>query len=341
MDISNKLRSNQKTWLITGVAGFIGSHLAEYLLLNKQNVIGLDSFSSGSKMRVNRLKKKVLEAKDAKFTFVEEDIRNIKQCNDLVNKSDFILHHAAEISVVKSMGSPLLTHDVNVNGFLNILEACRVFQKKMIFASSSAVYSRAPTEHFSGLSGLSSPYGLSKFINEEYAMLYARLYKTQVIGLRYFNVFGENQSSDGVYASVIPKWIKLVLGGKPVEIFGDGNATRDFCHVSNVVRANVEAAFSIDSLNDVCGQTFDIGSGDSISIFRLLEVIQNEASNLSPELAVLPPIYSSSRAGEVKHSKSDISLATRFLNYQVQTDFRCGLKKTIKYFKDKLLSSSS
>lgn len=310
------------TWLVTGAAGFIGSHLVEALLAREERVIGLDNFSTGHRQNL----KPFLSRKH--FILIEGDIRDASLCRRACEGVDFILHEAAQCSVPASIADPLTTHEVNVTGFLNILLAARATGvKRVVFASSCAVYGdsrQLPNSEEQSMHHASritpnflSPYALSKFMNE----LYATMFAAETIGLRYFNVYGPRQDPNGAYAAVIPRWIHARLRGEPVTIFGDGETTRDFVFVEDVVKANLLAATTQSA--EAVGQIYNVASGTSVSLNSLYDTMR-EVLQMNAKLA-----YAESRPGDIRHSSADISKIRRLLDFRPSVPLREGLKRTI------------
>ena len=335
--LNKYLDSNNKNWLITGGAGFIGSNIIERLLLKKQAVVCLDNLSTGNKNNI----KDVIESVALKlnvrtslvkknFQFIKGDIRSVKNCQKAFkNKVDFVLHQAALGSVPRSFIDPLSTHDVNVNGFLNIYRSAALNKvSRFVFASSSSVYGdiKDSPKREDRLGNVSSPYALSKLINEMYIFQYYKIYKLNYVGLRYFNIFGKRQNPRGAYAAVIPKWIDAMKNNKKIQIYGDGKTTRDFCYISNAVEANLLSAIcSNNSLN----QIYNIGTGKKTSLnelFKLIKLILSE--NLDREY-FKNPYFNDFRKGDIRQSLADISKAKKLLNYNPAYDLLEGLKKTI------------
>ena len=329
----DKLLHKSNTWLLTGVAGFIGSHLLQTLLLNNQKVIGLDNLVTGTKINLDKVKQEVGKKAWSNFALYKEDIRNRKICFRLCNKVDYVLHQAALGSVSRSIKDPQLTHDINVNGFINILEAVKAAQcKRLIFASSSSVYGddRSLPKKENLVGEPLSPYATTKKINEIYAEVYAKTYGIKYIGLRYFNVFGERQDPNGPYAAVIPKWINSLIDKKKVYINGDGKTSRDFCYVSNVVQANLKAALTQNT--KALNQDYNIAFGDKTSLNKLFELIKSELK-ITPDVE---PIYKDFREGDVRHSHADIRKAKKNLGYKPEHSIYEGIKKTVSWFKHEL-----
>ena len=326
--IRESLQSKKSVWLVTGAAGFIGSHLVEELLALNQEVIGIDNFLTGKKINLDLIK--IAQPKNFKnnFSFYEIDITNADQLNELP-KIDYVLHQAALGSVPRSIENPIDTNHNNVTGFLNML----VFAKnqnieKFIYASSSSVYGDHPElpkiEEQTG--NLLSPYALSKKVNEQYAAVFSRVYKIKTVGLRYFNVFGPRQDPNGQYAAVIPKWINATLQNKPIIINGDGSTSRDFCYIKNVIQANILAA--LGDMPDKNAGIYNISCGGQTTLNELAKFIQDEVAlyvkNLNSEI-----LYQDFRKGDIKHSIADISMASKFLGYDPEYDFESGMKETI------------
>ena len=326
--IRESLQSKKSVWLVTGAAGFIGSHLVEELLTLNQEVIGIDNFLTGKKINLDLIK--IAQPKNFKnnFSFYEIDITNADQLNELP-KIDYVLHQAALGSVPRSIENPIDTNHNNVTGFLNML----VFAKnqnieKFIYASSSSVYGDHPElpkiEEQTG--NLLSPYALSKKVNEQYAEVFSRVYKIKTVGLRYFNVFGPRQDPNGQYAAVIPKWINATIQNKPITINGDGSTSRDFCYIKNVIQANILAA--LGDMPDKNAGIYNISCGGQTTLNELAKFIQDEVAlyvkNLKSEI-----LYQDFRKGDIKHSIADISMASKFLGYDPEHDFESGMKETI------------
>ena len=301
-----------KRWLVTGAAGFIGSHLAETLLSKNQKVVGLDDFSTGKPENIAGLKN---------LEFIEGSITDIKTCLKACKGVDFVLHHAALASVPASMKDPVNYHEVNVSGFLNILQAARENKvKRVVYASSSAVYGDddLPEKVENKIGKFLSPYAMTKYLDEVYAEFFTRVYKLECVGLRYFNVFGKRQDPNGAYAAVIPKWIEAVKNNKIPIIYGDGTATRDFCAVQNVVEANLLAALEPEA----AGQVFNIGCGKATSLNELLKIIYEvfapgKEINFKQE---------KSRDGDILHSSASIEKAKKILKFQPVLYLKEGLK---------------
>ena len=314
---------NTKSILITGGSGFIGSNIVEYLLNNGIKYIRvLDNLSTGKKSNIEFLLKKY-----SNFEFIYGDISNLETCRNAVKEIDIICHQAALGSVPRSVNDPLSSHVSNVNGFLNILIAAKESGiKRIVYASSSSVYgdNQQLPKVEENIGNVLSPYAATKLIDEIYAGVFTRCYQMECIGLRYFNVFGPRQDPNGAYAAVIPKFIQLMKDGKIPEINGDGNFSRDFTYIDNVVQANVLAMFT--SNLEAFGKALNIGVGDRTSILDLFNIIK-QTLNLT-----LDPIFSEIRKGDIPHSNADITKAKNILGYNPQILFNEGIIKTINHF---------
>jgi UDP-N-acetylglucosamine/UDP-N-acetylgalactosamine 4-epimerase len=332
--ITNKLKKEQQTWFVTGVAGFIGSHILETLLKMNQKVIGLDNYFSGYEDNLVHVKELVTADQWKKFTFIEDDIRNRELLSKKTKGVDYLIHQAALCSVPQSMSEPELAHDINVNGFINILEACRVNEvKKLIYASSSAVYGDDPAtaKKEDKIGQIQSPYGLTKFIDELYAEHYAKIFGLKCAGLRYFNVFGPRQDPDGAYAAVIPKWVSTMIRDEPITMYGDGEMTRDFCYVGNVVQANILAA--ITPFLELNYNVFNVGCGLRTTMNQLFSTLQEMLMTEFPHVKAIRPIYGDSRVGDIKHSLADIMHIQSRLKYDANILLNEGLNLSIDWYK--------
>lgn len=329
------LRGRPKRWLITGVAGFIGSSLLEQLLALEQSVIGLDNFATGFRHNLEDVRAAVGSAWD-NFTLIEGDITDLAACRAAMADVEVVLHHAAFVSVPASLADPLAAHRVNVEGFVNLLTAAReAGVKRLVYAATSASYGDDPAEvKLEEVIGKPlSPYALTKTINELYAELYGRLYGLETVGLRYFNIFGRRQDPSGAYAAVIPKWITDLLNGERCTIFGDGETTRDFCHVDNVVQANLLAATTQEPA--ALGTVYNIGNGGYTTLNELYTLIRDGLAGLDSALAEVqgrPAEYGPFRPGDVRHSQADIGKAARLLGYRPTVSVAEGLNKTLAWY---------
>lgn len=310
-------------YLVTGGAGFIGSHIVEKLVQKGEKVRVLDNFSSGRRENLKHLSNKI--------ELVEGDIRDFWTVIQAVEGVDFILHQAALTSVQRSIKNPLTTNEVNINGTLNILEAAKIHKiKRLVYASSSSVYGDTPTlpKVESMAPNPISPYAISKLAGEEYCQVFYRVYALETVCLRYFNVFGPKQNPLSEYAGVIPRFILALLNGQKPNIYGDGEQSRDFTYVENVVDANLKACLT----ESVGGEIINIASSQRYSINQLWEALSKITS------IDLEPFYTEPKSGDIRHSLGDIDKAKKILEYEVKIDFEEGLKKTVEYYKD--LSSS-
>lgn len=324
-----KYKNNNKTWLITGVAGFIGSNILEELLKNDQNVIGLDNFSTGRKLNLDRVRLVVGNDKWKNFDLIHGDITDYSICESATKGVDFILHNAALGSVSRSISDPISSNNSNVSGFLNMLYAAKENNiTKFVYASSSSVYGDhlALPKIEKNTGNALSPYALTKVINEKYSHIFSSLYDMDIVGLRYFNVFGKYQNPESQYAAVIPKWINSVINNDPVYIYGDGLTSRDFCFITNVVQANILSALKATSGSHV----FNIACSGRTSLNALLEIIIHSAArhDISYSLA---PIYSDFRKGDVRHSEADISCANKILGYKPTHNINEGINELIDW----------
>lgn len=317
--------------LITGVAGFIGSNLADYFLSKGNTVVGLDNFSTGKKENIQHLEN------HSNFTFIEGDICSFDNCLNAVKGCDYVLHQAALGSVPRSINDPLTTNNVNITGFLNMLTASRDTNvKRFIYAASSSTYgdSESLPKVESIIGKPLSPYAVTKYVNELYADVFTRCYGMECIGLRYFNVFGRRQDPKGAYAAAIPKFVIQFMNYESPVINGDGNFSRDFTYIDNVIQMN-ELALNTsnpDSLNNVYNTAF----GDRTTLNELVNVIKEELSVYDSKIANVPITYGPERIGDVHHSLASIDKAKNLLNYNPKYNLRSGLKEAIKWYWDNL-----
>jgi UDP-N-acetylglucosamine 4-epimerase len=329
------LRSQSRKWLVTGGGGFIGSNLLEALLKLDQQVIGLDNFATGHKKNLQQVETLVGSERWKKFQFIEGDIRNLDDCKRACAETDFVLHQAALGSVPRSIVDPIASHESNVTGFLNMLVAARDAKvKRFVYASSSAIFGDHPElpKVEDKVGNVLSSYAATKKMNEIYADVFARAYDFQSIGLRYFNVFGPRQDPEGAYAAVIPKWIAALLKRQPVLINGDGETSRDFCFVENVVQANLLAATTANS--DAVNQAYNIAVGERTTLKELFSLLQCGLRKRDPLLPEQKPVYQDFRAGDVRHSLADIRKAKKLLGYEPQFRIREGLEMAMDWYKE-------
>lgn len=317
------------TWLITGVAGFIGSNLLEALLKLNQKVIGLDNFLSGYQRNLDEVRSLVLPDQWKNFRFMLGDIRDLSTCRKACDGVDYVLHQAALGSVSRSIENPIATNENNLVGFLNVLVSARDARiKRFVYASSSSVYGDHPDlpKKEDKIGGLLSPYAVTKQVNETYAEVFAKVYGFSSIGLRYFNVFGPRQDPDGSYAAVIPRWLSALIHDEAVYINGDGETSRDFCFVENAIQANVLAAVVTDP--KALGQVFNIACGERMTLNELFDFIRAHVAAGYSHVTGREPIYKDFRPGDIRHSLADIHKARMLLGYEPQYSVREGLKKT-------------
>ncbi len=331
-EAKEELIANNRTWLITGVAGFIGSNLAEELLKLNQKVISLDNFATGHRCNLDHIKDSVSYDQWKRFTFVEGDITNFDTCISVTKNVDVILHQAALGSVPRSIDNPLVSNNANVTGFLNILTAAKDNGvKRFVYASSSSVYGDSKelpkVEERTG--NLLSPYAVTKYVNELYMGVFHKCYSMQTIGLRYFNVFGKRQDPNGVYAAVMPKWIVQILDGEDVYINGDGETSRDFTYIDNVVQANIMAA---TTNTEAFGKAYNIAAGGRETLNNLYEAIIKGMKENLPNLKIKEPIYKDFRSGDIRHSNANIDKAKELLNYNPTHTLAEGLKESIQWY---------
>jgi len=324
----SSLRSIPSTWLITGVAGFIGSNLLEGLLGLNQRVIGLDNFSTGRRSNLDAVEKSVTSQQWNQFQFHEGDICDLDMCRQvLVPGVDYVLHQAALGSVPRSINDPIASNLNNVTGFLNMLVASRDAQvKTFVYAASSSTYGDHPglPKVEDQIGNPLSPYAVTKYVNELYADVFARAYGFKSIGLRYFNVFGPRQDPNGPYAAVIPKWIEQIREGKPVLIHGDGQTSRDFCYVENAIQANVLAALATPEAK---GHVYNVAVGHQTSLNELFDALKELMGKPQAEC-----LHGEFRKGDVRHSLANIDKARTLLGYSPEVECRDGLRRTVEYF---------
>ena len=329
------LKQQPATWLVTGVAGFIGSNLLETLLGLDQKVVGLDNFSTGFQHNLDEVRGRVGEAAWQRFCFIKGDIRELSDCREACTGVDYVLHQAALGSVPRSIEDPLTTNANNITGFLNMLVAARDAKvRRMVYAASSSTYGDHPDlpKVEANIGNPLSPYAVTKLVNELYAAVFARSYGFKTIGLRYFNIFGQRQDPDGAYAAVIPKWFAGLLKGEPVYINGDGETSRDFCFIDNCVQANILAATADEEAADT---VYNVAFGERTSLNELYRLIQERVATRSPAAAQAEPVYRDFRAGDVRHSLADISKASQLLGYHPAFSVRDGLDKAAQWYIDR------
>jgi UDP-N-acetylglucosamine 4-epimerase len=330
-EICEALTAGPQRWLVTGAAGFIGSAIAERLLELGQHVVGLDNFATGHRRNVDDV---IAAAGDraARYRFVEGDICDLDTCRAACDGVDRVLHQAALGSVPRSIDEPLATHRANVDGFLNVAIAARdAGVGRLVYASSSAVYGDEPNlpKVESRIGRGLSPYAVSKRVDELYAQVIGECYGLEMVGLRYFNVFGRRQDPDGPYAAVIPRWIARLVAGEPCEVFGDGTASRDFCYVDDAVQANLLAATGAAAAT---GRVYNVAYGDRTDLSTLFEILRERVAASHPDAAAAEPTFLDPRPGDIAHSQADISRITAALGYRPLHDVRSGLARTVEWF---------
>ena len=331
--IQEELSQAPKTWLITGVAGFIGSNLLETLLKLNQRVVGLDNFATGHQRNLYEVQSLVTLDQWANFQFIHGDIRNLEDCQKAAQGVGYILHQAALGSVPRSVADPITTNAANVTGFLNMLVAARDAKVKcFVYAASSSTYGDHP-----GLPKVEdtigkplSPYAVSKYVNELYADVFGKTYGMQSIGLRYFNVFGPRQDPNGAYAAVIPKWIASMIKGEPIYINGDGETSRDFCFIANVVQVNLLAATTQNP--EAVNQVYNVAVGDRTTLNELFFQFKTNLLPHYPHLQDAKPVHRDFRAGDVRHSLADISKAAIRLGYVPTQRIGQGLELAMPWY---------
>lgn len=332
-DFYAAIKSNSQKWLVTGCAGFIGTNLVKKLLELNQQVVGLDNFSTGKKENIDLLKKLAETQPLSTFHFYEGDICKTEDCLRVVEGVDIILHQAALGSVPRSLLDPIASHQANVTGFINILWAAKNQNiKRIVYASSSSVYGDSPKlpKVEDQIGNPLSPYAATKLINEIYAHVFQRSYGLELIGLRYFNVFGPHQQPDGPYAAVIPKWIGAMLDDKPIQIFGDGETSRDFCFVENVVQMNLRAATTKNA--KAVNQEYNVAFHQQTSLNQLYSMIKTKLCSKIPNIEVKNPSYEDFRPGDVRHSLADITKSQELLDYKPSDDIESGMDKSISWY---------
>lgn len=328
------LRRLPRKWLITGAAGFIGSNLLETLLKLDQTVVGLDNLATGKLSNLNQVKDHVKSVQWERFRFLEGDIVDLDRCHTACEGVDYVLHQAALGSVPRSIEDPISTNQSNVTGFLNMLVAARDQKaKRFVYAASSSTYGDHP-----GLPKIEdtigrplSPYAVTKYVNELYADVFGRCYGVPHIGLRYFNVFGPRQDPDGAYAAVIPRWVSAMVRNEPTCINGDGETSRDFCYIANVVQANILA--SLTEREEAIGQVYNVALGARTSLNQLFHLLRKRLLPSQPHLVDYQPVYQEFRPGDVRHSQADIAKARSLLHFEPTHSVEQGLDEAIEWYR--------
>ena len=329
--VCEQLKQAPKTWLVTGVAGFIGSNLLETLLKLEQKVVGLDNFATGHQYNLDEVQSLVKPEQWANFSFIEGDIRHFEDCQKACAGVDYVLHEAALGSVPRSIADPITTNATNITGFLNMLTAARDAKvSSFTYAASSSTYGDHPAlpkveEH---IGNPLSPYAVTKYVNELYAEVFARTYGFKTVGLRYFNVFGKRQDPNGAYAAVIPKWTAAMIAGDDVFINGDGETSRDFCFIENTVQANILAATAKDEAKN---QVYNVAVGDRTTLNDLFNAIK-AALNENGVTYTKEPVYRDFRAGDVRHSQASVGKIERLLGYKANYHIVDGIDFAMSWY---------
>lgn len=330
--VCEQLEQAPKTWLITGVAGFIGSNLLETLLKLNQKVVGLDNFATGHQHNLDEVKSLVTPEQWANFKFYEGDIRNFENCQKACVGVDYVLHQAALGSVPRSIADPITTNAANITGFLNMLTAARDAEvKSFTYAASSSTYGDHPAlpKVEENIGKPLSPYAVTKYVNELYAEVFARTYGFKTIGLRYFNVFGKRQDPNGAYAAVIPKWTAAMIAGDDVFINGDGETSRDFCFIENTIQANILAATTQN--DEAKNQVYNVAVGDRTTLNDLFNAIK-VALNENGVTYNKEPVYREFRVGDVRHSQASIEKIKALLAYEALFIIKEGIDISMKWY---------
>jgi UDP-N-acetylglucosamine/UDP-N-acetylgalactosamine 4-epimerase len=329
--VKTDLINTPKTWLVTGVAGFIGSNLLEMLLKLNQTVIGLDNFATGYQKNLDEVKTLVTDEQWQGFTFIEGDIRDVNTCLTASKNADYVLHQAALGSVPRSIADPITTNSANITGFLNMLEAAKQNNvTSFVYAASSSTYGDHPAlpKVEENIGNPLSPYAVTKYVNELYADVYSRTYGFKCIGLRYFNVFGRRQDPDGAYAAVIPKWTASMIKDEQVFINGDGLTSRDFCYIENTVQMNILAATAQD---DAKAHVYNVAVGDRTTLNDLFSSIKSALITSNVEIKQEAE-YRDFRAGDVRHSQADVSKAVKNLGYAPSHRIQEGILEAMPWY---------
>ncbi|MFP3982637.1 MAG: NAD-dependent epimerase/dehydratase family protein [Desulfurivibrionaceae bacterium] len=335
--VKEKLIASPQKWLVTGVAGFIGSNLLETLLSLDQEVVGLDNFATGFRHNLDQVGEGVTPEQWQRFSFLEGDICDLDTCRRACGGVDIVLHQAALGSVPRSIEDPIRTHDSNLSGFLNMLVAARDEEvARFVYAASSSTYGDHPAlPKVEDIIGEPlSPYAVTKYVNELYARVFGSVYGMQTIGLRYFNIFGRRQDPEGAYAAVMPKWFSALIKGEDVFINGDGETSRDFCYIDNCIQANLLAAMveGQEALNEV----YNVAFGQQTTLNELYYLIRQRVAEFKPEVSAKEPEYRDFRPGDVRHSLADISKARDLLGYEPRYSVRDGLDQAAQWYRENL-----
>ncbi|HET6756694.1 MAG TPA: NAD-dependent epimerase/dehydratase family protein [Burkholderiales bacterium] len=335
--VRESFEGQPRRWLVTGCAGFIGSHLIEALLKLKQQVTGLDNFATGYRHNLDEVKDAVGDNAWRKFKFIDGDIARLEHCQAACANVDYVLHHAALGSVPRSIEDPIATNEANVSGFVNLLTAARDSRvSRFIYAASSSTYGDDPglPKVESTIGNPLSPYAVTKYVNELYADVFFRCYGLNSIGLRYFNIFGARQDPEGAYAAVIPKWVSAMIKNEPVYINGDGETSRDFCYIENAVQANLLAAASDQP--QALNQVYNVALNERTSLNELFELQRNLLLPRFSHLASCSPQHRDFREGDVRHSQADVSKARTLLGYEPTHRIGEGLAQAMDWYVEHL-----
>lgn len=331
-NVKETLKETPKTWLVTGVAGFIGSNLLETLLKLDQTVVGLDNFATGHQHNLDEVQNAVDAEQWQRFTMIRGDIRNLEDCQQATKGVDYVLHQAALGSVPRSIEDPITTNQANLDGFLNMLVASRDAKvDSFTYAASSSTYGDHPDlpKVEDKIGKPLSPYAVTKVVNELYSDVFAKTYGFKVIGLRYFNIFGKRQDPNGAYAAVIPKWIAALMNNETIFINGDGETSRDFCYIENTIQANIlSATASEEAKNEV----YNVAVGGRTTLNDLFSAIKDGLTQVNPALKDVEASYRDFRAGDVRHSQADVSKAERLLGYQASHTISEGLEEALDWY---------
>lgn len=331
--IRDNMKEQPRTWLVTGVAGFIGSNLLEHLLKLDQTVVGLDNFAAGKKKNLEEVQALVRPEQWKRFTFIEGDIRDPDICRSACGGAEYVLHQAALGSVPRSIEQPLLFNETNITGTANMLVAARDSKvKRFVYASSSSVYGDEPTlpKREDVIGRPLSPYAVTKYVNELYAAVFSRTYGIETVGLRYFNVFGPRQDPEGAYAAVIPKWIAAMIKGEPVYINGTGETSRDFCYIDNVVQINLLAA--LGSNPGAANQVYNVAVNARTTLNELFEMLRERLEKHFHHLCDYRPVYRDFRKGDIMHSQADIAKARSLVGYAPTHSIAQGLDAALAWY---------
>jgi UDP-N-acetylglucosamine/UDP-N-acetylgalactosamine 4-epimerase len=331
--VGERLKERPRRWLVTGSAGFIGSHLLEALLSLEQEVVSLDNFATGQWRNLEAVEEAVGEEAWNRHVFIEGDITDPDLCRKACTNVDVVLHQAALGSVPRSLVDPLATNAANVTGYLNLLWASREEGvQRFVYAASSSTYgdSAELPKVEDRIGKPLSPYAVTKYVNELYADVFARAYGMQILGLRYFNVFGARQDPEGAYAAVIPRWVRALLRGEAPAINGDGETSRDFCYVANAVQANLLAALTDNEA--ALNQVYNVAVGGRTTLSELYRTLRDLLAERFPGLAQIKPVYRDFRPGDVRHSQADIAKAAQLLGYRPTHDVMAGLREALPWY---------